>query len=106
MMPAAAGRPGRAGVIAAGRGDRLRDDTHILKPLVRVGGQTLVERVLHSLGEAGPAEVVIIVNDASVAVKDHVMKAHRWPFAVRWIVETTPSSMPSFLKLGRASCRE
>ena len=86
-------------MIAAGRGDRLRHVTHTLKPLVRVGGRTLVERVLLSLAEARPVEVVIIVNETSVAVKDHVMESRQWPFAVRWIVETTPSSMHSFLRV-------
>jgi NDP-sugar pyrophosphorylase family protein len=70
-----------------------------LKPLVRVGGQTLVERVLLSLAEARPVEVVIIVNEASGEVKDHVTTSRTWPFAVRWIVETTASSMHSFLRV-------
>jgi hypothetical protein len=87
-----------AGVIAAGRGDRLRDGSQTLKPLVRVGGRTLIERVLASVGEAAPAEVVIIINEDSTEVRDHV-SALRWPFAVRWIVETTPSSMHSFLRV-------
>ena len=88
-----------AGVIAAGRGERLQEGRRRrLKPLVSVGGRTLVERVLESLAEAAPSEVVIIVNDASVAVKDHVAR-RSWPFALRWIVETTPSSMHSFLRV-------
>jgi NDP-sugar pyrophosphorylase family protein len=91
-------RPWRAGVIAAGRGERLQDGGPRLKPLIPVGGLTLVERVLQSLGEAAPAEVVVIVNEASIAVKDHV-SSRRWPFALRWIVETTPSSMHSFLRV-------
>lgn len=86
-------------MIAAGRGDRLTHVSHSLKPLVRVGGQTLIERVLLSLAEARPVEVVIIVNETSLAVKDHVTKSRTWPFAVRWIVETTPSSMHSFLRV-------
>jgi NDP-sugar pyrophosphorylase family protein len=88
----------RAGVIAAGRGSRLRHGTHTLKPLVPIAGRTLVERVLSSLAEAAPSEVVIIVNEASLAVRDHVASC-RWPFAVRWVVETTPSSMHSFLRV-------
>src|SRR5439155_1407450 len=36
----------KAGIIAAGRGDRLSNGSAVLKPLVRVGGQTLIERVL------------------------------------------------------------
>lgn len=99
MSVGAGGLVRRAGVIAAGRGDRLRYHTHTLKPLVRVGGQTLIERVLLSLAEAGPTEVVIIVNEASTAVKEHVTTSRTWPFTVRWIVETTPSSMHSFLRV-------
>jgi NDP-sugar pyrophosphorylase family protein len=40
----------------------------------------------------------VIINEDSVAVRDHV-NASQWPFALRWIVETTPSSMHSFLRL-------
>ena len=88
----------RAGVLAAGRGERLRNPTNHLKPLVKVDGQTLIERVLASLANAGATEVVVIINEDSVAVRDHVT-ASKWPFALRWIVETTPSSMHSFLRL-------
>jgi len=88
----------RAGVLAAGRGERLRSPTNHLKPLVKVDGQTLIERVLTSMADAGATEVVVIINEDSVAVRDHVA-ALKWPFALRWIVETTPSSMHSFLRL-------
>ncbi len=88
----------RAGIIAAGRGDRLRDGTHTLKPLVPIAGRTLIEHVLASIAETAPSEVVIIVNEASLAVKEHVT-SRRWPFTVQWIVETTPSSMHSFLRV-------
>lgn len=87
----------RAGVFAAGRGERLRT-LSTLKPLVRVDGRTLIERVLISLGEAGASEIVIIINEESLAVRDHVA-ALEWPFAIRWLVETTPSSMHSFLRV-------
>jgi NDP-sugar pyrophosphorylase family protein len=91
----------RAGIIAAGRGERLRVHGGPLKPLVSVSGQTLVERVLWSLAEVAPAETVIIVNEESVSVRD-VVSATRWPFPVRWIIETTPSSMHSFLRIVEA----
>ena len=88
----------RAGVLAAGRGERLRSSTNYLKPLVKVDGRTLIEHVLTSMADAGATEVVVIINEDSVAVRDHVT-ASGWPFALRWIVETTPSSMHSFLRL-------
>lgn len=89
--------PLRAGVLAAGRGERLRSEP-TLKPLVKVDGRTLIERVLLSMGEAGATEVVVIINEDSLAVRDHVTASH-WPFALRWIIETTPSSMHSFLRV-------
>ena len=87
----------RAGVFAAGRGERLRSQS-ALKPLVKVDGRTLIERVLVAMAEAGACEVVVIINEDSLVVRDYVT-ALEWPFALRWIVETTPSSMHSFLRV-------
>jgi NDP-sugar pyrophosphorylase family protein len=88
----------RAGILAAGRGERLRRGNPTLKPLVKVGGETLIERVLKSMGEAGATEVVVIINEDSEPVRDHV-EERQWPFDLRWIVKTTPNSMHSFLAL-------
>ena len=88
----------KAGVLAAGHGERLRGESNALKPLVKVGGQSLIEHVLHSMSDAGASEVVVIINETSSAVRDHVA-ARKWPFALRWVVETTPTSMHSFLRL-------
>jgi NDP-sugar pyrophosphorylase family protein len=88
----------RAGIIAAGKGERLRRGVDALKPLVSVSGRPLVTRVMASLSEAMPTEVAIIINEDSLAVRDAV-NASQWPFAVRWIVESTPSSMHSFLRI-------
>ncbi|MEY2564334.1 MAG: hypothetical protein QOH88_2527 [Verrucomicrobiota bacterium] len=88
----------RAGVLAAGRGERLRDPANEFKPLVQVGGRTLIEHVLTSMEEAGASEVIVIINEDSLTVRDHAT-ARNWPFALRWIVETTATSMHSFLRL-------
>jgi NDP-sugar pyrophosphorylase family protein len=91
----------KGGVIAAGRGERLRSSDAPLKPLVRVRGETLVRRVLMSIGEVAPREVAVIINEDSTAVRDHV-DSRDWSFALRWIVETTPSSMHSFIRIVEA----
>src|SRR3954454_21059321 len=91
-------QPLRAGVLAAGRGERLRSAPSDLKPLARIGGETLIEHVLKSMAQADASEVVVIINEDSRAVRDHVARRD-WPFALRWIVETTPTSMHSFLRL-------
>jgi MurNAc alpha-1-phosphate uridylyltransferase len=47
-------------ILAAGRGERMRpltDDTP--KPLLRIGGQTLIEHHIHVLAQAGFTELVI-----------------------------------------------
>jgi NDP-sugar pyrophosphorylase family protein len=88
----------RGGILAAGHGERLRKGNPNLKPLVKVAGETLIERVLKSMAEAGAAEVVVIISEDSRVVRDHVTQ-REWPFVLRWIVETTPSSMHSFLRL-------
>lgn len=90
--------PLRAGILAAGRGERLCTGSEPFKPLVKVGPSTLIEHVLNSLANAGASEVVIIINEDSVRVRDHVM-SRSWPFPLRWIIESTPSSMHSFLRL-------
>ncbi|MGI8437791.1 MAG: nucleotidyltransferase family protein [Chthoniobacterales bacterium] len=88
----------KAGILAAGRGERLRSASHPLKPLVEVGGRTLLEHVLHSLGQADVTEVTVLINEDSLAVRDCISAAN-WPFPVRWVIETTPSSMHTFLRL-------
>ena len=91
-------RPLRAAIIAAGRGDRLRNGAAILKPLVPVGGRPLIDHVIDSIADAGVSGVCIVINEDSVAVRDHV-SAVRGPLTMRWVVESTPSSMHSFLRV-------
>jgi MurNAc alpha-1-phosphate uridylyltransferase len=50
----------KAMILAAGRGERMRPLTDSTpKPLLRVGGQTLIERHIHALVKAGIRELVI-----------------------------------------------
>ena len=87
----------KAGILAAGRGERLRSSGP-LKPLVQVAGRPLIAHLLGAFGDIGIEEVTIIINEESRRVRDAV-EAERWPFAIEWIVKTTPSSMHSFVRL-------
>jgi NDP-sugar pyrophosphorylase family protein len=98
MKRASLSQISKAGIIAAGTGTRLRASAKTLKPLARVAGRPLIEWVLNSLRETGVSEVTIIINEESRAVREKV-GATKWPFRIRWIVETTPSSMHSFLRV-------
>ncbi len=104
-MSTTAGTARRAGIIAAGRGERLAQGGHTLKPLAPVSGRHLVEHVLASIAETAPTEVAIIINEDSTAVREAVAR-RLWPFDLRWIVESTPSSMHSFLRVVEALARD
>ena len=50
----------KAMILAAGRGERMRPLTDVTpKPLLRIGGQTLIERHVNALAAAGIRELVI-----------------------------------------------
>jgi MurNAc alpha-1-phosphate uridylyltransferase len=89
-----------AGIFAAGFGSRLRladANPNTPKGLVRVAGRPLVDWVLSDLAAAGVTEAVVIINQQSTSIRDHVDRDP--PVPVRWLVETTTSSMHSFLRV-------
>lgn len=83
-----------AGIIAAGWGERLGQK--IPKALTPVAGRVLIDFVLDGLEAAGVTDVVCIVNESARAVPDHVARQRR-SLKIDWIIQTTPSSMHSFL---------
>ena len=89
----------KAGIIAAGLGERFRDAGIVTpKPLLVVGGKTLLERAIEAAAEAGAEEIALIVNAESPEVASYV-RQRRWPVPVALTVKTTPSSMESFFTL-------
>jgi len=83
-----------AGIIAAGWGERLGQK--IPKALTPVGEKKLIDYVLDGLEASGITHVTCIVNDAAKAVPEYVAQSHR-TLTMDWIIQTTPSSMHSFL---------
>jgi len=84
----------RAGIIAAGWGERL--EQKIPKALTRVGGRALIDYTLDGLRAAGVDHVTCIINEAAQDVPPYV-REHHPALQMDWIVRTTPSSMHSFL---------
>ena len=89
-------------IIAAGEGSRLSQEGIVLpKPLVRIGGEPMIDRLLRIFKENGAEETVIIVNQLHPQTEAHVrelMDDGRFG-PIRLVVKTTPSSMHSFFEL-------
>lgn len=89
----------KAGIIAAGEGSRLRSEgIAVPKPLVEVSGVPLIERLITTFIRNGISEVVCIINDYSLEVKRFV-EEKKFDVPIRFVVQTTPSSMHSLFAL-------
>jgi NDP-sugar pyrophosphorylase family protein len=94
----------KAGIIAAGLGERFRRaGITTPKPLVTVGGKTLLERAIEAVADAGAAEIALIVNAEWPEVARY-LRERTWPVRVDMIVRTTPSSMESLFALEPLLC--
>jgi choline kinase len=84
----------KAGIIAAGEGSRLAQEG-CPKPLLRVGGQTLLERTLRALETSGIEEVALVARDPRVVT--HAEQLDILP--VTAVTKVTDSSMHSLYEL-------
>lgn len=85
-------------IIAAGEGSRLAaEGVESPKPLVRLGGKTLLERLAGIFMSCGAESISIIVSERSEEVIAHARQiAAQVSVPVRVVVKTTPDSMHSF----------
>lgn len=89
----------KAGIIAAGDGSRFQAaGIKTPKPLIQVGGMTLMERTLGILVDNGIDEVAVIVNESMADVATYLRKIEL-PIPLRTVVKTTESSMHSMYEL-------
>ncbi len=63
--------PQTALILAAGLGSRLRPHTNTLKPLTKVLGLTLAERVVCTLRDAGIRRVLVTLGHEAETIRDH-----------------------------------
>jgi NDP-sugar pyrophosphorylase family protein len=89
----------KAGILAAGWGARLRAQGVALpKPLVSVGGQPLIARLLQTVRQAGIDEAVCIINAAFPEVAQYCQERD-WGMPVQCLSKSTAHSLESFLAL-------
>jgi NDP-sugar pyrophosphorylase family protein len=89
----------KAGIIAAGHGERLRTaGLATPKPLVEVGGTPLIARAIHAARAAGAQSVACIVNAETDRVR-RFLENEDFGLPVAVVQRTTTSSAESFLAL-------
>ena len=92
-------------IIAAGEGSRLaQEGIEQPKPLVKIGGECLVNRLLRIFMENKAEEILVICNDRTRLVSEHLDDIRRKgldgiQIPLKVVVKSTPSSMHSFFEL-------
>jgi len=91
------------GIIAAGEGSRLaQEGVNLPKPLVRLNGEPMIERLLRIFLENNAESVSVIVNSQFKKVGSRLMEIKKsFPVELNIIIKSTPSSMHSFYELSR-----
>jgi NDP-sugar pyrophosphorylase family protein len=90
-------------IIAAGEGSRLvQEGVAAPKPLVKVGGEHLIDRLIRIFMDCGASEICVICNEQMTAVAEHLQELQasgRVP--LKYVVKSTPSSMHSAWELSQ-----
>lgn len=86
-------------IIAAGEGSRLaQEGVKWPKPLVRLNGITLIDRLIDVFLKNNASSISIIVNEEMTEVQEYI-KNLQLPVPFYLLVKSTPSSMHSFYEL-------
>jgi MurNAc alpha-1-phosphate uridylyltransferase len=72
-------------ILAAGRGERMRELTAALpKPLLDVGGSSLIERHVAALARTGIKEIVVNLSYGGEQIRSALMDGHRWRVSIAY----------------------
>jgi len=89
----------RYAIIAAGEGSRLSEEGITTpKPLVQVGGERLIDRLIRIFMENGATRVCVVCRQDS-QMENHLEKWRQQGAPVAYISRNTPSSMHSLYEL-------
>ncbi len=87
-------------ILAAGEGSRLaQEGVELPKPLVKLNGEAMIDRLIRIFTECGAEEIVIITNNLTPLTQNHLRQLQESGRNIKLIVKTTPSSMHSFHEL-------
>lgn len=92
-------------IIAAGEGSRLANEgVKTPKPLVKVNGEPLIDRLMRIFMQNECTGVLVLCNNLSMDVSRHLVDVQNdglngRPVPLSFYIKTTPSSMHSFYEL-------
>jgi len=88
-------------IIAAGEGSRLlQDGITTPKPLIKIQGIPMIERLIRIFLKNSASSISVIVNDEMKEVQEY-LKNSRIPVPFHLRIQSTPSSMHSLYELSR-----
>lgn len=90
-------------IIAAGEGSRLvQEGVTAPKPLVKVNGEMLIDRLIRVFQDNKACEICVICNEQMTAVAAHLKDiAEAGCVPLKYLVKSTPSSMHSMWELSK-----
>lgn len=87
-------------ILAAGEGSRLaQEGVELPKPLVRVNGEAMIDRLIRIFYQNGAEAIYIITNNLTPLTQEHLLQLQAMDKRIHLVVKTTPSSMHSFYEL-------
>jgi len=99
-VPGAALERPVAVVMVGGRGERLRPLTDkVPKPLLRIGGTSIVERIISSLASAGVEDVYLAVNYKATAFEERLGSGDALGVKLHYVKEEEPLHTAGALSL-------
>jgi dTDP-glucose pyrophosphorylase len=93
-------RPNKIIIMAGGRGLRMRPLTEKLpKPMLRIGGQPILEIILRNLVQAGFLEIIISVNYKKDVIMDYFGNGSKFGCSIAYLEEDKPLGTAGALSL-------
>jgi UDP-N-acetylglucosamine diphosphorylase / glucose-1-phosphate thymidylyltransferase / UDP-N-acetylgalactosamine diphosphorylase / glucosamine-1-phosphate N-acetyltransferase / galactosamine-1-phosphate N-acetyltransferase len=93
---------GKAVVLAAGRGTRMRElTTDLPKPMIEVRGKPVLQHILEGLRDAGVRDFLIVVGYHADAVQNFFGDGSRYNVAIQYATQTVQDGTGRVVDLAR-----
>src|SRR6185295_1508873 len=103
VMGGLSGMMKKAVILAAGKGTRMKDLTADMpKPMLRVNGVPVLERIVKNLSAAGIRDLLIITGYKADVVEEHFGDGRAFDSAIRYARQETQDGTGKVVELGRA----